>query len=90
MTPTDQLLLNAICADGLQPSIIDEADEDTTYIGYCLPDCGSLSENKWLIKRLKTNENIQTIGFPNGSKMFDKAWDKRENYTYKITPNLKA
>lgn len=90
MTPTDQLILNAIYADGLQPSVIDEVDENTTYIGYCLPDCKSFSENKWLIKRIKTNESIQTIGFPSGSRKFDKAWDKRTNYTYKITPNLNA
>lgn len=90
MTPTDQLILKAIYADGLQPSVIDEADENTTYVGYCLPDCKSHKDKKWLIKRIKTNESIQTIGFPNGSRKFDKEWDKRSSYTYKITPYLLA
>ncbi|MCQ2607739.1 MAG: hypothetical protein MJ197_03530 [Bacteroidales bacterium] len=90
MTPTDQLILQEIHSEGIQPCIIDEADENTTYIGYCLPDCKSFSDLKWLIKRIKTEGSIQTIAFPNASRKFDKAWEKRTTYTYKLTPNLKA
>lgn len=90
MTPTDSKILMAMYAENVSPSIIDEADENTTYVGYCLPDCKSFSESKWLIKRIKTEENVQTITYPHGSRKFDKNWEKRTSYTYKITPNLNA
>lgn len=63
------------------PNIIDEPNDDITYIGYAKR--GSLtSEPVWRIKKIETNGNITTIGFVDGSLSYNFVWDNRTSYNY--------
>ncbi|MBO7224899.1 MAG: hypothetical protein J6V35_03220 [Bacteroidales bacterium] len=70
------------------PVIIDEVDESTMYIGYCLWSCKSFADKKWLIKRITKSGNIQTICYANGKRKYNQAWQERATLNYKLTENF--
>ena len=81
---TSVQLLTRMAYDGIEPSKVDETDDNTMYIGFCLPGCTGVNDPKWLIKLVKTQETEKTISFANGSKLFNQAWSNRLNLTYKV------
>lgn len=70
------------------PVIIDEFDDNTMYVGYCLSTCKSFSDKKWLIKRISKQGNIQTICYANGVRKYNQAWKERAKLNYKLTENF--
>ncbi|MBR6311281.1 MAG: hypothetical protein IKR52_08820, partial [Paludibacteraceae bacterium] len=66
--------LSKITFDNLQPAMVDEPDESTTYVGFCLKDCNGFSDPKWLIKRIQKNGTEQSIFFANGSLAYNQRW----------------
>ncbi len=89
MNPTVNQLIASMHDEGVSPCIIHEYDADTMYVGYCLPDCKSFNEPKWLVKRIKKEAiaggtgTTQSIQYLNGSKKFDQVWNGHENGTYR-------
>ena len=78
----------AISDDGQSPKIVHEVDSNLMYLGYCTPDCTGEGDAKWLIKRVKTENGIQTIWTANGSHAYNQKWTDRANasvITYKPT-----
>lgn len=75
----------AISDEGTSPKMVEEISADEMYIGYCLPDCKSVNDKKWLIKQVKTEDGVQTIFTANGSHQYNQAWSARANLTYKPT-----
>lgn len=72
------------------PDITDERDAvsgvQITYCGWCRQGTGSTSEQKWKICRyfaaVSNGATVTERMFPDGSIMYDKVWDERENYNY--------
>ena len=90
MNPANNMLLNAVYADGLAPVKVEEVGESTTYIGYCLPECTDENSPKWLIKRIektvtKDGAVLQNIYYADGSRLFNQKWSERKELTYKPT-----
>ena len=77
--------LSKITFDNLQPAMVDEPDESTTYVGFCLKDCNGFSDPKWLIKRIQKNGTEQSIFFANGSLAYNQRWSDRKILPYKPT-----
>lgn len=80
MNPTLNQLISAMHDEGVAPCIVHEYDDDTTFVGYCLPNCKSFDESKWLVKKISkstqtgTTGTIQSIQYLNGSRKFDQVW----------------
>lgn len=68
------------------PSMVEELPESgVTYIGYCRPGTTALTQERWIIKRVRTMPgNITEIMYADGSRQYNKAWTERGNYTYKF------
>lgn len=91
MNPAVNQLITAMHDEGVAPSVIHEVDDNTMYVGYCLPDTKSFDDKKWLVKRIKTETvsgttgTIQTIKYLAGSRKFDQSWTGHEtsqNYKF--------
>lgn len=61
--------------------LIDEADENTTYIGKSKLD-GNTANEEWQIRRIQVSGTVTAFSFADGSDNYDKEWDERVNYTY--------
>lgn len=77
-------LIAAANVNGIAPVVVDAANENTTYVGYCLPSCAGYDDNKWLIKRVLKDGNLTTISWTNGVMDFNQVWSNRTNLTYKL------
>ncbi len=86
-----QLLQFLAMGEGMmQPAKYEEVDTNTAYVGYCSHGCSGTSDNKWLIKKIKTEQSehntpVQTISYANGSRLYNQKWDDRYSLTYRIT-----
>ena len=49
MNPALNQLITAMHDEGVAPSIIHEVDDNTMYVGYCLPDTQSFDDKKCLV-----------------------------------------
>lgn len=60
-----------------------DANENIEYIGKAAPDSAT-SESVWQIVELgyDVNQNIEQKLYASGTKLFDKIWDDRADYTY--------
>lgn len=92
MKSTNTLLQYAMLSEAVAPTLINEKNNNLMYIGYCTPDCKSMSEPKWLIKEVRTvvvseatGETLQTIMYANGSRRYNQKWTEREILNYKIS-----
>lgn len=89
-----------IANNQLKPTIVDTVESTYEgqevmfkFIGYALPSCTSTLDPKWLIQlhmRLNYEEDgdkhqIDIIGFANGVRKFDQAWEDRVRLSYKPT-----
>ena len=93
----NSLYLSFLAFDSLSAAIVDEVSETDMYVGYCAPDCKGYDDNKWLIKRIHSDENGKTIFLSNGSKEMNCRWIDRKNgnisyaattvWQYPETPN---
>lgn len=61
--------------------IVDEATDDTTYVGYALPGYAT-SDAFWKIKRIQVVGTETIIEYAGSNALFDKIWDNRAGYTY--------
>ena len=90
-----------IANNQLKPTIVDTIEGTYEgqevmfkFIGYALPSCTSPSDPKWLIQlHMRVNyegdepkRQIDIIGFANGVRKFDQAWEDRVRLSYKPTP----
>lgn len=71
-----------------RPVIIDRVNDNLVYYGYCLPNCKSGEDDKWLIQMWQKNGTIEQIAYPNGLREYTQAWNRRAELNYKLTPNL--
>lgn len=71
------MILNTTTEQGLAPDVIDEVDENTTYLGFFQPGTSNC-----LIKRILKVDTITTIQYPNGQYDFIHDWDQRTVYNY--------
>ncbi len=91
MKPTNTLLQFALLSEAVTPAIIHEKNDALMYVGYCTPNCKSMSDAKWLIKEIRktvnteTGESVQTIMYANGSRRYNQKWTEREELEYKIS-----
>lgn len=89
-----------IANNQLKPTIVDTVESTYEgqevmfkFIGYALPSCTSPSDPKWLIQlHMRVNyegdepkRQIDIIGFANGVRKFDQAWEDRMSLSYKPT-----
>lgn len=86
-----------IANNQLKPTIVDTIEEtnggDTVmykFIGYALPSCTGVEDPKWLIQlhvkyTPQSGSQIDIIGFANGVRKFDQAWEDRASLSYKPT-----
>ncbi len=89
MNTANTLYLSALRADEMQPSIVEEVSENEMYVGYCAPDCTSIADKKWLIKRIYTNDKGEkTIFLSNGSRKMNVAWSDRKNGSVLYAPTI--
>lgn len=72
------------------PDMTDERDAvngvQVTYCGWCRQGTKGTDEQKWKIVRyfaiVDNGATVTSRMFPDGSIMYDKVWDERENYNY--------
>lgn len=86
-----------IANNQLKPTIVETIEEtndgDTMmlkFIGYALPSCTGVEDPKWLIQlhvkfTPQSGAQIDIIGFANGVRKFDQAWEDRASLSYKPT-----
>lgn len=86
-----------IANNQLKPTIVETREEtnegDTMmlkFIGYALPSCTGIEDPKWLIQlhvkyTHQSGSQIDIIGFANGVRKFDQAWEDRASLSYKPT-----
>jgi len=79
--------LSKLTFENVSPCMVDEPDDNTTYVGYCLPNCEGTNDARWLIKRILQEGTVKKIFFANGSTLFNQKWDDRKNLLYKPTKN---
>ena len=63
--------------DSIPMPIVDEEDENTTYIGYPKTLGIKTSEAKWLIIKISTSGTVTKAEYNNGTDKFDGVWDNR-------------
>lgn len=68
---------------GYAPSVVDEADENTTYIGYFKNGNPIYA----VIQLVKKTGNVTEFLYPFGQFLFNFDWDERANYPYNFRTN---
>lgn len=79
----NDLMTNSVEADRfLEPTIVDDSVEGTTYKGYADIGHGLADQPVWAIQRITIAGGITNILWAEGTKGFDKVWDDRATYSY--------
>lgn len=69
-----------------QADIIEEADQFTTYLGFCKPGTTSLSAESWSILKIVQSASsypiVTTSQWAQGLCSYNLKWTERANYTY--------
>lgn len=75
----DSLLINLL----RQADVIDEADANTTYLGFCEKGTTATSAATWSICRVLKTGNVTDIKWANGQReTYNLKFDDRATYTY--------
>lgn len=62
---------------------IDEADENTTYLGYCDKGTTGTDAATWSICKITKSANVTKIEWANGQRhSYNLVFDNRTSYTY--------
>lgn len=79
MNVYDKILIQ----QGYSPSAVDEADENTTYIGYFQQG----NPTKAIIQQVIKTGNVTQFLYPFGQYLFSFDWEERANYPYEYRKN---
>lgn len=63
-------------------TIVDEANDTTTYVGYAKPGYADTSQANWKIKRIRISGTETIIEFADSNADFDNVWDDRASLDY--------
>jgi len=77
-------LLRELALGGLAPTLVEQASETVTYIGFCRPGTNADSEDRWCIKKIEQVGTLTVATYAEGSTNFNLKWSERVRYTYKF------
>ena len=62
--------------------IIEEVDENLTYIGFCKTGTLTTDQDTWKILKVEKSDLVTTLKWADGSQQFHFSWDLRATYDY--------